>query len=500
MVMRKTKYPSFSTIEYSISNFAEGIDATTDENVTQFDRAVNSYNFEYKNGALTESLGFEDLTIPSYHDEGSEEIQARFQLDEEKSHEFVKIAHFKDYDINLEEREDRIILIAKDNIPCFGRLITRGPIFGHLTNMLPEECPKMANYHNGIKDVMLFYSDADGMYSWDAQTYPSHYENAVRIFDFCQFNGKTYAIMSGERLTLRIETTNLLSWGEPTSSSKLITFESERGYLNKLLSFNGYLFVIRDFGISRLDASNNVSHLLCSGSRMYANTACVCGNRGLILGKDGIYEFNGISAQKLNLKINRLLKGVSNQHAVGAFRNGVYYIACKLNFGDNNQIGCESGEYVNNALIALDTNTNKYSITRGVDICHLCAIQYDSADKLLAVFNGEYSTRVGQLTTDGKFFGNSETRFWCSPLSDLGFSDKIKYIKEISLMSLYDVKVKVFSESESREFNIKGSNVISRLPVRIKGKQIGISITSNSQRAYISNLKLKANLIDNEYV
>ena len=233
---------------------------------------------------------------------------------------------------------------------------------------------------------------------------------------------------------------------------------------------------------------------------MYANTACVCGNRGLVLGKDGIYEFNGVSAQKLNLKINRLLKGVSNQHAVAAFRNGVYYLACKLNFGDNQQIGCETSQYVNNALISLDTQTNKYSITRGIDICHLCAIQYDSADKLLAVFNGEYSTRVGQLTTDGKFFGSSETRFWSSPLSDMGYSDKIKYIKELSLMSLYDATVKVFSECESREFNIKGSNIISRVPVRIKGKQIGVSITSTTEKAYISNLKLIANLVESDYV
>ena len=143
---------------------------------------------------------------------------------------------------------------------------------------------------------------------------------------------------------------------------------------------------------------------------------------------------------------------------------------------------------------------NKYSICRGVDVIDLCTIQYLSADKLIACFNGTYSNRLGQLSQSAKMFGTNQTKFWQSPFSDLGYSNKIKYIKEISLLSLYDIKLTVFSENEKREFDIKGSNIISRVPVRIKGKCIGISITSETEKAYISNLKLIANLVDNEFV
>ena len=76
----------------------------------------------------------------------------------------------------------------------------------------------------------------------------------------------------------------------------------------------------------------------------------------------------------------------------------------------------------------------------------------------------------------------------------------MKYVKEVSLLSLYDIKLKVFSETEEREFDIKGGNIISRVPVRIKGKQIGVSISSTAANAYVSNLKLFCNLIENEYV
>ena len=499
--MKKTKYPKISTIELDISNFADGIDVSTDENVTDFNKSVNSYNFEFKNGALVEGIGFENLSIPSYNDEGSVEVTAQFQLDQDKSHDFVKLAHFKSFDLLTQKREDRIFAIAADNIPCYTRLITAAPNFGHLRDILPSACPNMANYHDGERDCFLFYSDSEHIYSWNAQSAPVQYNSTPLIHDFCAFNDSVVAIPSGERLSLRIEKTNLLQWSSaPGNNSKIIVLDSERGYINRLLVFNGYLFAVRDFGITRLDSNFTVTHLLCSGSRMYANTACVCGNRGLALCKDGIYEFNNISAQKLNLKINRFLKGVSNQNAVAAYRNGVYYLACRLNFGDNKQIGCESTNYVNNALICFDTQTNQYSICRGLDIINLCTIQYNSADKLLACFNGTHSSKIGQLTTDGKIFSSNQTKFWSSPFTDLGYSNKIKYVKEVSLLSLYDIKVCVYSENESREFNIKGSNIISRIPVRVKGKRIGISIQSTTEKAYISNLKLIANLIDNEYV
>ncbi len=521
--MKKTKYPKSRVVEFTISDFANGIDAETDENITSFDKSVNSYNFEYKNGALTESIGFEDLTIPRYKEEGSVE-RAAIYYNEESDGTFKKLAHFKEYSERFAERKDKIFYISGDNQVYLGYII--GPqIFSRLEEIVFQEVPKMKNYTDGERDCILFFDDTDGMNSWNNNVDTIHYSNMPTIHDFTIYKDRVFAVPSGERLTVLTDNTNLLTWTSDdaiqngnqidnenesedeeaqTSGRITITLDSERGYVNKLLTFNGYLFLVRDFGISRIywyGANNyNLSHLLCSGSRIYSNTACVCGDRGLVLCKDGIYEFDNVSAKKLDLKLNRMLEGVSNQNAVAAFRNGIYYLACRLNFGDNKTVGCENSAHINNALILFDTQTNKYSICRGVDIVDLCSIQYLSADKLLACFNGTYANKLGQLTNNGQMFGTNQTKFWRSPLSDLGYSDKIKYVKEVSLLSLYDIKLTVFSENETREFDIKGSNIISRVPVRVKGKQIGISITSNTQKAYVSNLKLVANLVDNEYV
>ena len=189
-----------------------------------------------------------------------------------------------------------------------------------------------------------------------------------------------------------------------------------------------------DYGITRLAYNEtaktySLNNLLFSGSRIYGDTACICGDKGLVLCKDGIYQFDNISAKKLDMPFNNFLNGEVNKYAVACFKDGIYYLACRMNFGDNLQIGCENHTYQNNALIALDTSTNQYSICRGMDINDLCALQYKSADKVLATFNSDYYLSIAQIDASGKTFGSNQLKYWISPLSDIGYPDKQKLVK-----------------------------------------------------------------------
>ncbi|MBR4124310.1 MAG: hypothetical protein IKR12_01925, partial [Clostridia bacterium] len=78
--MKKIKYPKTVTLEYSIEDFSTGLDVQTSENITSFDSAVNSYNFEFKDGVLTEGVGFEDITIKSTNDENSTEVAPQYLM------------------------------------------------------------------------------------------------------------------------------------------------------------------------------------------------------------------------------------------------------------------------------------------------------------------------------------------------------------------------------------------------------------------------------------
>lgn len=499
------KYPSNKTLEINIADFRNGLDTETAENITSFNNSVECYNFSFKSGALTESVGFEDLSIPTTIEENSTESYPIF-ADGSESKIFKKISHFKVFWLNSNKREDRLIAIADDNRVMFCLMIGQYPGYYYLDQDQYQEVPQIINYNDGTRDCVLFTSETDGLNSWDANAKTKKYTNGPIVTNMCIYKNRVFITEGGERLHLRTEPTNLTTWTNAINdTTTIINLDSERGYINKLLVFNGYLFAVRDFGITRVlwydnDEKYNISHLFCSGSRMYGETACICGNIGLVFCKDGLYQFDNLSAEKIDLKLDKLLEGVSNKNAVASFRNGSYYLACRLNFNDGQKIGCENGDYKNNALITYEVATGNYSISRGVDICNLCTIQYESFDKLLACFNSEFTTKVGQLNNKGQFFGNVQKRYWRTPLTDLGYPNKNKYIKEVSLLSKYDAKVCVFTDSESREFNIKGNNLTTKIPVRIKGKQVGMSISSESEKSFISNVKLTVDLLDSEYV
>ena len=63
-------------------------------------------------------------------------------------------------------------------------------------------------------------------------------------------------------------------------------------------------------------------------------------------------------------------------------------------------------------------------------------------------------------------------------------------------MSKYDCSLTVFTEKQSKTFNIKGSNVLSKFNVRLTGKQIGFKIESTQQNAFVSNLMLDVDLME----
>lgn len=505
MVLKNIKYPHVKTIEVKISNFSNGLDTETNENILRFDSAVDCYNFSFKSGALTESLGFEKLTLPSSIEDGSTEKAVYPCKYDNENTGFLKVGLYKYYNHTANERADKLIVINDENKVRFCRVINSVPMLLNLDQTQFEETPELFNYNDGNRDCVLFCSEKDGLNSWDSNVAVKKYTNRPVVTNLCIYKNRTFITEGGERLHIRTEPTNLTSWGTVESSENVyITFDSEQGYINKLLTFNGYMFVIRDFDISRImwfdNDTYNVSKLLCSGSKMYGKTACICGDVGIILAKDGLYKFDSVSAEKIDLKLNNMFNVSGNQNAVATFRNGIYYLACNLKFDDDEKIGCENNSYLNNALISYEVSSGNYTIERGIDIKDLCTIQYESVDKVLACFNGGYKNNIGQLTSSGKIFGDVQIKYWRSPLTDLGYSNKLKYVREISLISKYDAKLCVFTETESREFVIKGGNVVTQLPVRIKGRLLALSIRSEVERAFISNIKLTVDLLDLDYV
>lgn len=488
-------------ITLNISDFKNGINTEIAENIMPYKFATNSYNYNFENGALVEGLGFVDLVLP----ESSDSIDIENLPTLPAGKEIDSIWHFKHYSTSQNQRIDKIMLYTKDQKIYYARLFSISPTFFELTGVTFTKRPIAMNYKlNGV-DTVILTNDTDGMVYWDGVATPQVVTNAPEISSLTLHKDNLFATIQGERNIIRYSS-NLdpTTWSSDSSNEDEHTLEmnDQRGGINKVISFLGYVFAFRDFGITKIrtyeiNKEVNVSHLFVSGNRIYSNTVAVCGNKVLMLTKDGIYEFDGITTRKIDLKIDALFDGVYNEDAVATYHEGKYYISCKLNYPDNNLIGSETdSSSINNSLIELDVKRGTFNIIRGVDVVSMTSMQVEVLSKLVFCYNSVYSSKLGQISYSGKFFDDNTVKHWSSPISDLGYPAQVKLVKELSLLSKYDCKVTLVTENSTHTYNITGGETASKLRPNIKGEMLGIKIESLTANAYISNAKIKLQLIN----
>ena len=501
---KKISYPKQENLTLKINDFGNGIDITKGENITTLNNAISCYNVSFNQGVLTNGVGFKNFTTPVSKD--SDEVQVDLILNDADV-AVKKLWLFKQYSNVYNARVDKLMFYGDDGYCWFIKLLTEYPFYRKLELLPLTASPNFSNQKIVGLDSVIVCNETDGVYTWNGDGSPIHWPDCPKFVEFCEHKGKIYAVRGGEQNLIRYSSNyNVTDWVETLGTyDGLIEINDGQGKINKLVSFLGYMFAVRDYGITKISTyenSNNysISNMYISGNKIYPNTVALCGEDIFMLTKDDLVVFDGINTKKLDVKFSKMFSHIDNKNAVACFHAGVYYLACKLDFNDDKKIGCENYDYLNNALICYDVKTQKYDIVRGVDILDIKSIQVDSLNKVVVCFNDEHKKQIGEVTQTGKIFDKSTQKYWCSPLSDLGYSNKLKVVNKVSLLSKYDCKLTIFTDSEQKTFNIKGSDLISNFTVRLKGKQIGFKIESSEDKVYISNLILDVNLIDNKNV
>lgn len=470
------------------TNFEKCMDTETDEALLPYKQAKISYNFNVKKGALCSGYGFKDLTLPKIT-EGERTIVA-------PGTDIKKMWKYKYYD-QVNQKDDSQIVFIDSTGQLYYVLIHNNSALSLplLYQTLFESIPNAINYRLDSQDTLIFSSDKDGMWKYALNKGLVQVENAPHIVSMCLHYERLFAIVGGEQNRLafsaNLDPTN---WEQDLSSGGFIDMQDERGALEKVVSFNDYVYVFREYGVSKVSAYGDqtefsVSHLFVSSVKLYGNTVTVCGNKIFLLTRDGIHVFDGYSAQKLNLGIDSLFKDVKNDNACGVYFKNKFLLACRLNFDDGEQIGCEaySGGYVNNALIELDLVSNEISITRGVDIASMVVLDDTKFAKVAVCFNGEHSKRLGEICEDGCIFGTPLPKKWVSPKSNMGFPTKIKHIKECLIKTKSPCRIHISTEKQTKSFVVTGKPISQRVKLNIIGEQIEVAFSANNAgETYIS--------------
>jgi len=490
-----------TVIKVKLSDFSSGMNTAVDTNILPLNLARNTYNFNFSTGALTTGMGFRNLTLPTNYEDKTMIIPSAIT-------KITKLWVFRRW-VELTKTFSPLMLIFSEgsgtdgvNEIYWGRIVTTDDGFYPLSGISFTSQPVGINLRTNDMDRIFLCpaNSTDYLTTWDSLNLVQVYPSAPEITALSYHANRLFATIGGDKSQIWFSSdTNPTNWLATSFDGGYIEMTDERGTLNSVISYNNYLYIIREFGITRVSGAGEqnefvVRHLALSNSRIFANTAVLCGDTVMMLCRDGLYKFDGLEMTKITLGFENLLKDMDNSSACSAFLDGKYYLACKMSANDYIDVDDLSG-MTNNCLIEYDVKTGEYSVLRGVDICSLTALQHNNASKLVACFGSVYENRLGELTHDGVVFGTATHKVWESPYTDMDYPSRNKIIKSITLLNKYASKIGVYLDGQNYIFDIPASeNKAVKVPINLRGNTFAIGFYSDIDSAYISNPQLEINL------
>ena len=480
----KTLPTSEKEFEYSL--FDKNLNSKSDDSQEMASGKL-TYNFTTQSGALKTGYGFTELKMPiSTTDLDSESV---INL---RGNEVKAIWKMKWYDSGNDENNYYLFYYNDEGYICYENMFsTRIATF-----IIPNdftEVPYAINYRIDGEDLLLFFGEGENLLVV-SDSGEDTISSAPIIKSCCSHYGKLFAITaSPDSKLVYSEDVDVTTWTD--EKTKNLDFTDERGCLNKIISFDDYIYVFRDYGITQLSiyGSNedfSINHMYLSDSYIYPNTIAQSGDNVYFLERNALKYFNGSSTRELEFDCKELLSKIQPSPQAICYE-GKYYLACRCDFKDGAEIGCESysGGYINNTLLIYDIEKQYVEILRGVDINQLLAINNPLKSKLIACFNNQHIDKIGELTQDGKLFGENLPSLWQSVKSDLGYHAKKKRIKGFSVKSNSDAIVTISSENQSRQFAVTGKSTIQKIRANIIGNEFNVKIESGGENI-ISNFVL----------
>lgn len=481
----KKKHRSVKEKNLVFSVFQDGIVTDKDDSILEADICKNTYNLTFSDGALKTGLGFEDFKAPA----SMEDLETTHTFDiASKVDEIQGLWLDRWFNTNTNQYYYQVLMLNSEYVIYGVQLLDEyeGYVWKRC-ELLQSEPTFGRNYRIENADSMIFFSEEGMVYLGYSEQ--GSYANVPAIISCVVHYDNFFGVTNTNRNTLVYTTNlNLKEWDDEQSST--IEFLDERGSFTKLISFNDYVYLFREYGITKISlysSKGNFSftHLYTSTSKIFEESVCVCNDVVVFLTRDGLYRFNGSSVTKIFGSYDNYIQNFDNANCTADCLNGKYYLATRCKFQDGQTVGCESSTYVNNVLFEFDLERETVNILRGVDVRDLLAIETPFMNKMCACFNNSNKQKLGQLNHSGKIFSEVNKKFWQSVYTDLGEVGKRKKIKEILLTTKYDIEVEIISDEESKTYKIFGKENEQRMQFCVFGKHFKFIFRTDEENCEI---------------
>ena len=466
--------------EYTFSVFEDGLAVEKDDSVAQPTQCHNAYNISFEDGSLSTGLGVRFLQVPAdvshlnnLHTFDMNDIGAVLNVLVDKWYNSETAQYY--YQIFIVDFNKKIRAL-----PAIDPYNGRTWIQSERLTEAPSHC---CVYREEDVDSTLFFANSGVVALSYGQEHV--YANVPEMLSCVVHYGTFFGITKADRNKLIYTNKLKLSTWTENEGLSVIEFLDNRGAFTKLVTFNDYVYLFRENGITKiskysLNGDFAFTHLYYSPSKIYENSICVCGDKIFFVTRDGIYTFDGNKVAKVLRNYDKYFKHLKNDYCSSCCLNGKYYLATNCDFQDGQVVGWEDRFYYNNVLFEIDVFNKDVKVLRGVDIKQLAVIDSPYYSKVICSFNSTCTNQLGEIINDGKIINVATPKSWTSFCTDFGYYNKRKKIKEIVLKSKYDCQIKIISDEESKTFSISGRENMQRMQVNVCGKEFKVEFLSSN--------------------
>ncbi|MDD3831559.1 MAG: hypothetical protein PHW00_02755 [Clostridia bacterium] len=471
------------TIKSTRITFSNQIDTVTDQLVLAQSVGVISYNTSGAKGSLLSVGGMGRLYLTDSITNQPIAVDAPIGLT------YVKGWYYRKYNALNCVYDDSLIMLCSNYY--LYKLSVSAPENGwtQIDNSHFDAMPCAINYKLGDDDILLLSSSQDDLTVYDGTTI-STVSTAPKITSMCVHYERLFATGEDNILWFSddLDPTN---WNIGIDQAGYIEFADNKGKLLKVVSFLDYLYIFRQYGITRLTAYSSqedftVTQLYTTSAEIVADTVVVCGDRIHFLATDGLYSFDGINTTRILSNLDNLLQRV-NSSACAEYADGKYMLACKLNYNDSVSIDSLADNYANNTLLNYDFVKGIVTLCRGMDVRHITLSYYQGLQGIF-ILGGQYADKLLVQEDSGCVLDKALPKCHICPITNLGNSEKDKIIDKITLMSIYNCTLCICADNVWHYYDITGSNKYVTLPLGLIGNLFQFALMSNQARMDVKSI------------
>ena len=463
--MNGYSYASPKSRKITVNPLGE-INGKTGEGVGGYGYSVASYNFDTSKGDLRDGKGFSAINA------------------------FLPYAAKRIYYYRRISGEDAVLdavlVWCGDGYIYSLKLAGGTPV--KLAALYFTKEPTAVNYNFNGEDVMIFSSENAELKIYDG-TNVITVSSAPKVESMCVHGERLFLTDSSNHNSLWFsDDFDPTNWNVSLSEAGFIDMIGEKGRLLKVISFGGYIYVFRSYGITRVTAYGNqksfsVADLFVSSGKIRGESITVCGDCVLFFASDGLYRFDGLSAARISDAYKESID-FSFGKVRGAYYNGRAYFVVKAVFEGESE----------NCLFNVDPkNYSEYYFIKGgkpVDVTVAGGVN----DYELLLVSGD--GKILRLTDECATAGVPNTKIWLGKFGDFGFTAKRKLLSEISFYSATALQIEVSADGRTKVYGVKGKIERQIIRPNLTADRFSVKVKCTEKGARVVGLTLKLRYYD----